>query len=348
MASKTVTCNGTSGSKYNLTLYYALNSQSIGANTSNITVYTTLKRNDGYAGSYWNLENQGSAKLTIGTVDRNSHSLYIDTRNSKVVELARWTGDVLHEADGSLSISVGGSFSTAGGSALTGGNVSQTWALPTIPRASSFTLSSSSVAAGSSFDITVSPSSSSFTHTATITFGGKSSTVSFASGETVKSFTVPIDWLTVMTNTWSKSATVSLQTRNSGSNVGSAVSRTISVTTPSSAKPTITGLTAGRVDNGVPSSWGVYVQGYSKATLSIQGAATKYGASISTYDISGGGYWAGQQSYTTGPLYLSGPITFAGCVYDSRGMASDSKSATINVLPYYQPYFDGIQIYRCT
>lgn len=74
-------------------LYYILNSQNTGRNTSNVTVYATVQRNDGYAGSAYNgYENQNTATLTVGGVQRVNQHFVLDTRNSRVQELARWTG----------------------------------------------------------------------------------------------------------------------------------------------------------------------------------------------------------------------------------------------------------------
>ena len=64
---------------------------------------------------------------------------------------------------------------------------------------------------------------------------------------------------------------------------------TMTLTVPSTVKPTITSLTAARVDGTVPSAWGIYVQSKSKATLTINGAAGAYGSTISSYSITGGG-----------------------------------------------------------
>lgn len=59
-------CSGESGSKYNLWLEVAENSQNIENNSSNVSIKLKLKRNDGYSSSAYNLnKNENFAKITI-------------------------------------------------------------------------------------------------------------------------------------------------------------------------------------------------------------------------------------------------------------------------------------------
>ena len=185
MASTTNTCNGTAGSKYNLTLNYVINSQSISANTSNITVYATVQRNDGYSASAWNgYENQNHTTLTVGGSVKVDENFVLDTRNSRLQELSRWTGNVTHNSDGTLTLAISASFTTDLAPALTGGSVSASWTLTTIPRTASFTVTPSSVDAGNSVTIKISPASSSFSHTAAISFYGQTLSLDFPAGTT--------------------------------------------------------------------------------------------------------------------------------------------------------------------
>jgi hypothetical protein len=135
MPTKTVTCTGSSGDKYNLTLTYTENSTNQANNTSNITVSMGVKRNDGYADSAYNLASDAcSYSIQVGGVTKASGSKAFDSRDSAVVSLGTWTGDVTHNADGTLTITIGGSFTLSGVSNLTGGSVSQSWTLTDIVR----------------------------------------------------------------------------------------------------------------------------------------------------------------------------------------------------------------------
>ncbi|MFR3266389.1 MAG: DUF859 family phage minor structural protein [Blautia massiliensis (ex Durand et al. 2017)] len=113
--------------------------------------------------------------------------------------------------------------------------------------------------------------------------------------------------------------TITCTTYNGNTSIGSKTC-TLTLTVPASVKPTITSLTAARVDGAVPSTWGIYVQTKSKATLTINGAAGSYGSTISSYSITGGGYTSTASSFTTGFLNTSGTVTFTATVTDSEGV----------------------------
>ena len=92
----------------------------------------------------------------------------------------------------------------------------------------------------------------------------------------------------------------------------------------------------------MPSSWGIYVQTKSKATIKITGAAGSYGSSVKSYSINGGGYSGTADTLTTGFLNTSGTITFTATVTDSRGRVSDAKTASISVVAYSPPYINSV------
>ena len=338
MASTTNTCNGTAGSKYNLTLNYVINSQSISANTSNITVYATVQRNDGYSASAWNgYENQNHTTLTVGGSVKVDENFILDTRNSRLQELSRWTGDVAHNSDGTLTLAISASFTTDLAPALTGGSVSASWTLTTIPRTSAFTVTPSSVDAGNSVTIKITPASSSFSHTAAISFYGQTLSLDFPAGTTQKTAAIPMNWLYQMTSAVSGSATVLVTTKNGGTTIGSTTAP-LTIRAPASVVPTIGDLVITRIDNGVPADWGVYVQGYSKAKIQITGAAGAYGSTIRSYSINSSGFSASGQEATAGPITQSGTVDFWGTVIDSR-MRSAVLTKSIQVEPYSRPFF---------
>ena len=343
MASTTNTCNGTAGSKYNLTLNYVINSQSISANTSNITVYATVQRNDGYSASAWNgYENQNHTTLTVGGSVKVDENFVLDTRNSRLQELSRWTGNVTHNSDGTLTLAISASFTTDLAPALTGGSVSASWTLTTIPRTSSFTVTPSSVDAGNSVTIKISPASSSFSHTAAISFYGQTLSLDFPAGTTQKTAAIPMNWLYQMTSAVSGSATVLVTTKNGGTTIGSTTAP-LTIRVPASVVPTIGDLVITRIDNGVPADWGVYVQGYSKAKIQITGAAGTYGSTIRSYSINSSGFSASGQEATAGPITQSGTVDFWGTVIDSR-MRSAVLTKSIQVEPYSRPFFTSTPV----
>ena len=141
-------------------------------------------------------------------------------------------------------------------------------------------------------------------------------------------------------------ATITCDTYNGTTKIGSK-SITATLKVPASVKPTLTSVTATRVDGNVPTTWGIYIQGKSKATLKINGAAGAQGSTISSYSISGGGFSSTASSFTTGFLTTSGTITFTAKVTDSRGRTSDAKTVSISVVAYSLPVVSSHSSQRC-
>lgn len=212
------------------------------------------------------------------------------------------------------------------------------------PNASGFSLGSSSVAAGSNISMTITPASSAYSHRAVWSMGGQSSTVNIAAGTTTSSFPVPNNWMSTIPNATSGTASVTLYTLSGSTVIGSA-SKSFTVTVPASVKPTISSFVAERVNGDVPSSWGVYVQGKSKAKLTVS-AAGVYGSTITSYVISGGNYSGNSNPFTTGYLTQTGTVTFTATVTDSRGRTG-TATVSITVYAYSKPSFTSTEAWRC-
>lgn len=346
MGSKTVTCNGTSGSKYNLTLNYWCNWQDTANNISNIYVEVTLQRNDGYAGSYWNLyEDRNSVYLDVNGSRVVSKNMKIDTRNGALVTLASWSGNITHNADGSKTVAVGGGF-TFQSTTLSSGSVSDNFVLSTIPRKSDFSLSASSIQAGQSITVTISPASSSFTHRVVYTFGSNNSTSSLSAGSKTSTKTIPLSWLSAIPNNTAGTASVKVETLSGGTVIGE-VTRYFTVTCPSSVVPSISSVPVVRIDNNVPSGWGIYVKGESQAQVSVSGASGIYGSTITGWQISGAGFSSNSSTLTTGVLNTAGSYTFTVRVTDSRGRSASATSASITVEEYSPPALTVEEVFRC-
>lgn len=247
---------------------------------------------------------------------------------------------VTHKDDGSLSGYVWMRFespSTSGGWApgttdLATGNT----ALTTIARASTFTINAGSALLGSAVSIAIDRKSSSFTHKVAYTFAGSSSTSVSTNAATSASFTPPISLASQIPNTTTGTLTITITTMNGGTQIGSPVSKSVNLGVPSSIVPTMSTPTATRVNNGVPSSWGVYVKTFSKCTVKIVSAAGAYGSTIKSYSITGGGLNSTSSSATTGVLSTAGTITFTCKITDSRGRTA-SKTVSITVVDYSGP-----------
>lgn len=333
-SSGSITTNEVEGRS--VTLSWTLSSQSIEKNTS--TIAWTLQ-GSGSASGY---VKSGGFKAVINgtTVYSTSTDNRIELRNGTVVASGSTT--IAHNADGTKSFSLSceaGIYSYAVSATASG-----THTLTTIPRAS--TVSATSVDMGSASSITITRASSSFTHTLTYSFGSATGTIATKTTSTSVSWTPPLTLANQIPNAVSGKCTITCKTYNGTTEVGSK-NCTMTLTVPSTVKPTITSLTAARVDGTVPSAWGIYVQSKSKATLTINGAAGAYGSTISSYSITGGGYSSTASSFTTGFLNTSGSITFTASVTDSRGRVSANATVTITVVAYSAPSFSKYISQRC-
>ena len=338
-------CSGSSGSKYDIWLNVKQNSQSIEDNKSNVTLKLFLKRNDGYSSSAYNLtESANSVVLKVGGKEKVNKNLTIDTRNGVTVTLASWTGDVTHETDGTLSLSVSGSF-TMGGTSLSGGSVSSSFECTDIPRASSLSLSKSSLNPEDTVGATLSVASDGFNHKIKWSLGGASVTHSLSSGVTKDAFTVPLSWSEEIKNAKSGNISVTLATYKGTKKIGSkAYSLKLIIPATDEFLPQFSLITE-RIDNEVPKEIGEYVKGKSQIKLNIENLSLKHGATISSYTAK-----VGSSSKTSLPatfdLTKSGEITISLTVKDSRGF-SVTKSEKINVLGYSAPTISVNNLYRC-
>ena len=305
--------------------------QSVPNNSSTITMTLYVHR-DSY-GPTWAYDCDAYIQLDGAKVMTYDGYFNIGTSWVKIGSTVSKT--VTHNSDGSKTISLKGFFDSLGmTSKLTNISVTGNVTLPTIPRASSFTLSTSNVTAGSTgMTVNISRASSSFTHSVKWQFGSHTHTVNNVATST--SYTIPVSWLDAIPNSTSGTGTVTVTTYSGGKAIGSS-SKSFTVTAGSSVVPSFSSLSVTRVDGDVPSSWGVYVKTKSKATLQIVGAAGIYGSTIKSYSISGGGYSGTSSSLTTGFLNTSGTVTFTAKTTDSRGRSA-TKTVSITVQDYSPP-----------
>ena len=319
-----------------VTLSWTLSSQDISNNTS--TIAWTLKGSG--SGSGWVMSGGFKAVINGTTVYSTSTDNHIQLYNGTVV--ASGSLKISHNADGTKSFKLSceaGVYSYAVNVSASG-----THTLNTIPRASS--VSATSVNMGSATTISISRASSSFTHTLTYSFGSATGTITTKTTSTSVSWTPALALASQIPSTTSGTCTITCDTYNGSTKIGTKTC-TLTLTVPSSVKPTISGLTANRIDVDVPSTWGIYVQSKSKATLTINGAAGSYGSTIKSYSISGGGYSGTSSTLTTGFLNSSGTITFTATVTDSRGRTSAAATVSITVVAYSVPSFSSYSSQRC-
>ena len=331
--------------KYSLILEWRRNGVDVASNVSNVTFDVYLQS----SGSSYTIVSSATkyGNLTLAGVSYNFTFSASLSGNQKKLIYSK-TINITHFADGTrlnyeISCSAGMQITFGSGfvnNVVTSGKFS----LESVPRASDFTLSTSSATLGSTaVTIKVTPTSSSLTHKVYFNFGSTTATLTLSSNTVT--YTPPLSWASLIPNATSGSGSVVVQTYSGSTLVGSKT-KSITLSVPSSVIPSFTSITSAVVNTGVDSSFG-YIKGKSKAKLTINGATGSYGSTIKSYKITSSiGTWS-SSSVTTGELNTVGNITFTATVTDSRGRTSASKSVTINVQNYTKPKITALSIYRC-
>ena len=329
---------------YKVQAVWSVNSQNVANNTSNVTVKVQLCS----TGSSYSI-NASATKNGSVTINGTKYSFTFNASVSgnQTKTVYTKTVDIPHNSDGTKSFNLSATLGiavTLSGTYWGDVTCSGTGTLNSIPRTSSFTLSASSIGAGNAITVNINRASTAFTHKVFYSFGSNTATIS-TNATTSASYTIPLSHLNAIPNSTSGTATISVDTYNGSTYIGSA-SKNFTITAPSSVKPTFTSVTATIVANGADTSYG-YVKGKSKCKLTINGASGSNGSTIKSYSISGGGFSSTASSFTTGALTSSGTITFTAKVTDSRGRTSDSKTVSISVLDYMNPNITSFKVIRC-
>ena len=310
------------------------NSQNIANNTSNVTVKVTAK----WTGGSFN-RNDPSGSCTINgtkytfTSDFNASQT---TSGSQVIYSK--TLNITHNSDGTKTLSCSASFATGVSSGTVTASASKT--LTTIPRKSTMSVGNGTL--GTAQTLTVTRKSTSFTHTITATCGSASTTICTKSTSTSIAFTPPLAWASQNTTGTSVSVKYTITTYSGSTSVGSN-SYTVSCSIPASVKPSVSMTVSD--PTGYLSTYGGYVQGLSKFTVSLS-ASGSYSSTIKSYSTTANGATYTASSFTTGVITGSGTLSINTTVTDSRSRtATASKSVT--VLAYAVPKISAFTVARC-
>ena len=254
---------------------------------------------------------------------------------------------VTHKSDGSLSGYVRLRFDapgTSGGWSPGTTDLSTQWtACTTIARASSISVSGSQL--GSGVSVTIDRKSNSFTHKVEYKFVESAWTTASSNAATSCSFIPPVSLATQIPSAESGALTVRVTTFNGSTQIGDPVTKAINLKVPTNIVPSLSGLSASRIDNGVPDSWGVYVKGKSQVKITASEANGVQGSTIVGYSISGPGLSINASSGTSEVLSSTGTLTYTCTITDSRGRIA-SKSVSINVVDYSYPNI-SMSVERC-
>lgn len=262
----------------------------------------------------------------------------LDTKSS--ITLLSGTASVPYDGSGSLSVEYAIFMDKAVWQYAP--NIEATGTMPLTPYAqpaSVPSLSASSVELGKAVTIYANRKDA-YTHTISYTFGSASGIIANNVGDSV-AWSPPVDLASQLPNDTTGICVITCETFSNGEPVGKKTVN-LELTVPASVVPTISAFTATRVDNGVPSAWGIYVKGYSKVRLQTT-AAGAYGSTIQSCTVSGEQPGA---DVTTGVLNTAGEKQFSVTVKDSRGRSA-TASVTINVVDYVKPSISGVNFARC-
>jgi len=320
-------------------IYWVENSYSIENNTSNVTFYLQVYGNvdvgsRSYSGSMNGISFSGSNNPSGS--DLTWHTIATVSKN------------VSHNSDGTGKIS--GSWtqawnytsSTYGWTGTYTVSLAET-NLTTIPRATTPSLSSSSITMEDTVTITLNRASSSFTHDLSFTLNGTTKNIASNVGTSYSWTPSVADYASLIPNNTSMTGTLTCTTKNGQTPVGT---KTVNVTlqVPSSVKPTIS-FTCTDTEEYL-TTYNGYIQGKSILQVAITANGAN-GSTISSYSTTfDGSTKSGSTAATvTFATLTPGSKTVSSTVTDSRGRTS-TITTTITVLAYNSPQI-SLAIDRC-
>lgn len=293
----------------------------------------------------WSIKN-GNTVLANGNYTQSA--IYSTSTDSTANEVVRASGSFVqnHNSDGSWSatLTLRGyiyTYAVSGSGAVS---------LPTIPRASTISVSNANI--GSNTTITISRKSSSFTHTLTYSFSGLTGTIATKTSSTSVTWTIPTSFYAKIPNAKSGTATVTCTTYNGNTQVGSATTDTCTVTVnESTSQPVLTsGYSLTVSDSTSQTLTGAstkIINGYSTVTANLP-VTVKNSATLSEYKVVNAGVTKTSQ-YSNAFTKVTSK-TFDMYVKDSRGfMLNGSYPYTLSsltLLDYFQPTIKTLNIRR--
>ena len=336
-----------SSNNNNIGIYITWTStQNTSANTSRVTAKLYVKRKTSYATTY-----KGSTPISLtvnGSTSTDTIRLNIgnlSVGSSKL--LLTKTVTVNHNTDGSKSISISGKIDLSGCNPGVG-KASSTVSLPTIPRQTTPTLSTSSASLGSTITISVSNrASSSYTHTLSYELGTYTNDIKVKTSDTSISFQIPTLLASYINGTSAKLYIYCTTYNSSGKQIGSRVTVSMTVTIPSSSySPSVT-ATVRQLTGGTNSSVTGYYKGVSKIKVTIT-ATPKEGASIKSYALTVDGVTKTSTSnvITSETITTTGTISVSVSATDSRGYTGSKTLDSISVKDYSAPSITSFSAVR--
>lgn len=236
---KTFTKAGDKG--YGLKLVLTENSTSVTANTSSVSYSFYITR--GGMGFFASQPFSWNIKIGGQTIAINNFKFQISTSDPAEQLIKSGQVTVAHDGDGSKTMSFEVSTPDASWISPTYGptamEMTGTWKLTTIPRASSISAINADI--GSDTLITISRASSAFTHTVTYKFGDLTGTIATKTAATSIPWTVPDSFYGEIPNAKYGTVTLTCHTYSGSTMLGSKTSTFRAIVSEALCKPDVSG-----------------------------------------------------------------------------------------------------------
>ncbi len=329
---------GASGNDWKLRLDYTV-TQDRAANTSSLRLRLYLYANT--TGSY-NLEKDSAYYVLQG---QKVYQTYQYTAPGWYL-LGERTVTVRHGADGNGSVQLGGQWVSDVESSWTPASlsVSAAVALPRILRPS--VLRAAELTLGQACVLSIRAEEERYTHRVTYALGGASGTVVQETAQRELTWTPPLELARQLPRSVAGTMRLTVTTYDGGTTMGSSVTE-CRVYVPDTVRPTAALTVTSVNDNAVLEQWGVFVKGMTRLRWQVtaQGA---YGSSIDGCSVSCGGVGgSGLNGVSAGAVSVSGEVTAAAVVKDSRGRSVSVEAGSVTVYEYSGPTMTRPAVCRC-
>lgn len=317
-------------------------------NGSDIVMVAYLRRTNNYSGTATN-SSANTITATFSCTGKSDISVKNPSRitipnNKNYVEIARATFEnVPHNSDGSKSVDLYFTLShTSGMTGFTVNKTGTTASLTQIPRASEPTCSD--VTLGNAVTINTNRLSGSFTHTIKTSINGVVKET-FTSVATSKSWTPQVaTYAPYITNGKTGTIKIECSTYNGSTLIGTK-SCNITVTVPSSVKPSLTVTIEENNTKMKNLNWGIFVQGKSQLKVSNVGSPI-YGSPISSYSTNVEGINYSGATINSNVILQPGTKIVKSKVIDARGNYQE-KETSYQVVEYAKPSIIEANAIRC-
>lgn len=323
------------------------NSQSVAANTSNVTVQVVVTWIDGSYNAYTDEGNAPTCWLTIDGANYFKRGPFNSnaTTSGNMVYMER-TVNIRHDADGDKTLVCSAEFHP-NIAEWDHQSVSASQTLTHIPRASqpscvTYPEHTQNVGEfGDIISIHMNREFDQFTHTVRYAFGSLSGTIA-TDVDTDTTWTIPLAFMDLLPAAVKGSGTIYVDTMYQESVIGTK-SCGFTASVPAGIKPTCS-MTLTDVAN-IDDIYGSPVQSLSRINVKVE-AATAYSSPIAAYEINIDGTKYTAAEITTGALRNAGESEVSIKVTDKRGRTA-TETYTMQVQAYTPPTITKLNVHRC-